>query len=177
MFKIRLAAVLLACLLLPALARADELTPEKTADIKKLFVVSKIDAAMQEVIGASVLQGRLMAERQGIKLTPEVQTVMDAVMHDLYTERILGPGGLLDQLVPVYADIFTHEEIREYLRFYDTPLGKKIADTTPLVTKREGDIFTGIALNMTVEFPQRLLKALKDKGLLQPKPQTPAPRS
>lgn len=169
----RIAAVLLACLLLPALARAEELTPEKIADIKKLFVVSKADAAMQEVIDASVAQGRIFAERQGVKLTPETQKIMDKVMRDLYTEKILGPGGAMDQLIPAYAKTFTHEEIRQYLAFYETPLGRKIADTTPQLTKSESDIFTGVALGIMAEFPTRLVAAFKEHGLLPKQSQTP----
>ncbi len=169
----KIAAVLLACLLLPALARADDLTPEKTADIKKLFIVSKSDAAMQEIIDASLAQGRLIAAQQGIKLTPETQRIMDKVMRDLYTEKLLGPGGALDQLIPVYARTFTHEEIRQYLAFYETPLGRKIAESTPQLTKSESDIFSDVALGIMAEFPPRLLSALKNKGQAKPQQQAP----
>jgi len=171
----KIAAALLACLLLPALARADDLTPEKIADIKKLFVVSKSDAAMQEIIDASLVQGRLIATREGVKLTPETQRIMDKVMRDLYTEKLLGPGGTLDQLIPVYGRTFTHEEIRQYLAFYETPLGKKIAESTPQLTKSESDIFNGVAMSIITEFPARLIPALKGEGQAKPQqaPETP----
>ena len=37
--------------------------------------------------------------------------------------------------VPVYKKYYTLEELKAYVDFYETPLGKKVAATTPLLTK------------------------------------------
>ena len=34
---------------------------------------------------------------------------------------------LYEEMVPVYQKYYTHEEIKEMLKFYNSPLGKKIA--------------------------------------------------
>lgn len=165
--------LLLACLLLPALAHADELTPQKAADIRKLFIVSKFDASCQDVIGLSLMQARMLAEQKGAKLTPEVQEVLDSELNALYQEMVFGTGGFLDQLVPVYAEMFTHEEIREYLKFYETPLGKKIAETTPQATSKASTILLGLTLKMSGELPERIAGALQRKGLLPAQQNSP----
>lgn len=161
--------LLLILFLLPSMAQADALTPQKTDDIKYLFKISKIDAALSDMIEMSVAQGEAKAEKDGIELTPEVKRVIRQELSSLYRERILGSGGLFDQLVPVYAELFTHQEIKQYIAFYKTPLGKKIAATTSRVTNQAGLIFLGISFKIGQEIPIRVLSALQREGLI---PQT-----
>ncbi|MDT0644280.1 DUF2059 domain-containing protein [Zunongwangia sp. F363] len=52
-----------------------------------------------------------------------------ASMDDLYT-----------QIAQVYVENFTEEEIDEILAFYDTPVGKKMVETTPELTKKGMEI-------------------------------------
>jgi hypothetical protein len=40
---------------------------------------------------------------------------------------------LMDRTVPIYAKYFTHDEIKELLAFYGTPLGQKVIATLPAV--------------------------------------------
>jgi hypothetical protein len=41
----------------------------------------------------------------------------------------------VDLFVPIYDRYFSHEDIKELIRFYETPIGKKMLDVTPLITK------------------------------------------
>jgi len=41
--------------------------------------------------------------------------------------------GLLYDCVPVYAKYYTHDEIKQFIKFYESPLGKKMVETTPLI--------------------------------------------
>jgi len=40
---------------------------------------------------------------------------------------------LTKQLVPVYQKHFTHEEVKELISFYESPIGLKLATETPLL--------------------------------------------
>ncbi len=44
-------------------------------------------------------------------------------------------GELSDMLVDVYAKHFSLKEIKEINAFYKTPVGKKLSETTPIITK------------------------------------------
>jgi len=41
---------------------------------------------------------------------------------------------LYEKMVPVYQKYYTHEEIKEMLKFYKSPLGKKIAENAGNLT-------------------------------------------
>ncbi|GAB6124873.1 DUF2059 domain-containing protein [Humidesulfovibrio idahonensis] len=167
-------ALLLACLLLPTAAFADKLTPQKAADIKKLFVISKMDALAADIIDLQISQGTAMAESEGITTTPELKRLVETELRALFKEKIVGPGGAFDQLVPIYAEMFTHKEIKQYIAFYNTPLGRKIAATEAKASTRVSLVFLGALSKAGEEIPERL-KALMQREGLQQKMEQKAP--
>jgi len=40
---------------------------------------------------------------------------------------------LLYDCVPIYAKYYTHDEIKQFIKFYESPLGRKMVETTPLI--------------------------------------------
>lgn len=42
---------------------------------------------------------------------------------------------LVDSLVPVYAAHFTQAQLQELVRFYESPLGKRLAEVQPLIAQ------------------------------------------
>ncbi|MGY6562074.1 MAG: DUF2059 domain-containing protein [Luteibaculaceae bacterium] len=52
--------------------------------------------------------------------------------------------GLHQELLPLYEDLFTHEEIKELIAFYQTDTGKKMASLTNEIARRSmaaGEVF------------------------------------
>lgn len=49
-------------------------------------------------------------------------------------------GKLYKQLAAVYTENFTEEELDQILAFYDTPVGEKMVETTPELTKKAMEI-------------------------------------
>jgi len=158
-------ALLLACLLLPTAAFADELTPQKAADIKKLFAISKMDATVSDLIDLQISQGTAMAERDGTPTTPEVKRVVETELRSLFKEKIMGPGGAFDQLVPIYSTMFTHKEIKQYIAFFKTPLGRKVAATEAKASTQVSLVFLGAMAKAEEEMPERLKAAMQREGL------------
>jgi len=42
---------------------------------------------------------------------------------------------LLLACVPAYSKYYTHDEIKQLIRFYESPLGKRMVEVTPLITQ------------------------------------------
>lgn len=159
-------ALLLACLLLPSVAFSDELTPQKTADIKKLISLTKIDEAFLKMLNTQFDGSALVAiAESGAKITPEVQQAVAEVKRNVANEKVYGPGGLVDQFVPIYAENYTRKEIREQIRYYQTPLGKKIASTAISDAEKMSEFFFKFILSTNKEFTQRMQEALQEKGI------------
>ena len=59
---------------------------------------------------------------------------------------------LLEMLVPIYATHLTRDEIEQLIRFYDSPIGKRLTAVQPLITQESmaaGQVW-GEALGRTV---------------------------
>ena len=76
--------------------------------------------------------------------------------------RARGAEGLIEMFVPIYDRYFSHEEIRELIQFYETPIGRRILEVMPKIQqegtaagedlgrKRVAEIFR----EMEEEFPE-----------------------
>jgi hypothetical protein len=42
---------------------------------------------------------------------------------------------LVDSLVPIYAAHFTRAELDQLVRFYESPIGRRLAEVQPLITQ------------------------------------------
>jgi hypothetical protein len=63
-------------------------------------------------------------------------------------------------LVPLYSDLFTHQEILDLIAFYESETGKKMANLTGEITKRSmqiGEIYGR-------KLAEGLLKEIEDAG-------------
>ncbi|MCU0869226.1 MAG: DUF2059 domain-containing protein [Burkholderiales bacterium] len=165
-----LVALTLLAALVHATASAEELTPQKRDDIKKLFATTggtKMGAQFAGMI-TSQLARNLKAVKPG---TPDKAFV--AVNKDLtalFDDRMSQPGGLIDQVIPVYDRNFTHAEIKELLAFYDTPIGRKVVETLPRVVGESMQIGQAWGQSLGPEIESRVKMALKREGVELPKP-------
>jgi len=166
MLKSHLALTLLAGLLCQA-APAEPLTAAKQADIQRLMTItgSANLAGQFAAAGSQQMFQALKAVRP--EIPDRAYTVMHGELTTLLNERIATPGGLLEQLVPVYARHFTHQEIRELLAFYQTPLGRKTIQVLPQVASESMAAGQRWGQSLAPEMQQRVQTALRREGLLQ----------
>ena len=83
-----------------------------------------------EVTGAGNLGVQMMQQMlPGLKkLGPDLP---ESYWDDFISE--VDPDELAGLIVPIYQKHFSEEEIRELLRFYRSPTGKKVTETLPMV--------------------------------------------
>ena len=93
---------------------------EKQEDIRRLM----------EVMGAGQMGLQMMNQMLG-----PMKEMMPEVPEEIWTRFIakVDPGELTELIVPIYAEYFTHDEIKGLLAFYRTPLGKKVIATMPAI--------------------------------------------
>jgi uncharacterized protein len=123
--KYALAAVLVcAC----SHALAEELTPQKRADIEKLLQAtgaSQLGKQMATIISAQLAQGLKKAR-------PDIpQHVLESLPNTVGTVFEANGDALRELIVPLYHKYFTAAEIKELVRFYSTTLGKKTVGVMP----------------------------------------------
>lgn len=162
----RRVACLAAFCLLPSGAFADELTAAKRSDIRKLIdatggsqIASRFAAAMTQRMFST-----LKAEQPD--LPDRALAVVERELADLFTEKVDAPGGLLDDVVPIYSKYFSHAEIKELLAFYQSEVGRKAIAVLPQVANESMLAGQRWGESMGPEIQRRVDAALKKEGLL-----------
>lgn len=141
---------------------------EKVRDIKRLL----------ELTGAGGL-GVQLGEQQMEQLRPLFSTlppeVRDKVLRAFEEEmrKELTAEKLIELVIPIYDKHLTAEDVRGLIAFYETPLGRKVVEVLPQISReafergaaRGGEIGEGV-----------LAKLLADGTLTPPPPARKTPR-
>ena len=105
-----------------AVAEAGDSSAEKRKDIKRLMVLTGAGD-----IGIQVMNQMVASFKQSLPQVP-------AAFWDDFKEEI-NPDALIDLCIPIYDKHLSHGDIREMIRFYQTPAGKRIVKALPLITQ------------------------------------------
>ena len=94
----------------------------KTDDILRLLKIS----------GASEIAVQTMDA-----LIPQFQQIVPDIPNVFWIRFMekLDIEGLLDACVPAYDKHFSHDEIRQLINFYESPLGRRLVEATPLINQ------------------------------------------
>jgi len=94
----------------------------KRADIKRMMEVTGAGE-----LGIQVMNQMIAAFKQGNMDIP------DKFWENFMAE--VDPNELIEMSIPSYEKRFTHDEIKQLLEFYETPLGKKLIETQPAIVQ------------------------------------------
>ena len=119
-------------------------TPGATAAGRELLQLMNVERVMQAGI-VSTFDSML----QGQPAMAQFRDVMLAWANKYMTWAAVG-----DDFVRIYTDTFTESELREMIAFYKTPVGRKLAEQTPELTKRGAQIGAAVAARHSAELQQ-----------------------
>ena len=120
-------------------AGAKTTNPEKRVDIRKLIQLTGLEDVV--LISADNVVDKIfpILKKAIAKDNPAVTEAVFAIMKtttiSLVKRQISSPGGLVDRVIPIYDRHYSHNEIRALIKFYESPLGKKMASIRPDITK------------------------------------------
>lgn len=103
-------------------------------------------------LGVQVLENIVATMRNS---NPEVPAVF---WEDFIKEA--KPETLVELVIPVYVKHFADEEIVQLIEFYNTPLGKKVISTLPLISQES----YAIGAKWGGELAEKVIKKLQEKG-------------
>lgn len=113
---------------LAAGAAADDLTPQKRADIERLLEMTgatKIGAQFATLSAAHMVQSLKQSH-------PEIpQKALEALPAEVGAVFEANIGTFVASIVPLYHRYFTAEEIKGMIAFYSTDLGQKAINAMP----------------------------------------------
>lgn len=125
------------------------LSPAKEKLIRKLLTLTKAsDMAMQ------------MMDQMAGQLKPMFPSVPASFWTDFFKEA--NPDELISKIVPIYGKHLSEDELAQLVKFYETPVGKKLISVQPLIMQESvavGQVW-GRALG------EKVMRKLQEKGLL-----------
>lgn len=84
---------------------------------------------------------KLQSEGQfEVMLEPVKQMIPEENQEAFMKELKATMPGLYEQITQIYMDTYTHDEIKEIMKFYATPVGKKMIKVTPEITQKSMQI-------------------------------------
>jgi hypothetical protein len=92
----------------------------KNDDILKLLKISGSDKLAEQMMDAMIPQFKQL-----------VPNVPDAFW--VKFKEKLNADDLLNACIPAYNKYYTHNDIKQLIAFYESPLGKKMVEVTPLL--------------------------------------------
>ena len=122
-------------------------------------------AAARELLEVSrtrenfILAMELGMEQGGMgELTPEVRTVLREFMDEHFRFEDLEP-----EMIRLYADLYTEEEIRGMTAFYRTPLGQRMIETLPQLSAASTRIAQERLQTVMPQLIQRIMEVMEDE--------------
>lgn len=153
------AAALAVCLCCAAVvpAQAEELSPARRQEVLRLVEAM----GGKELIMQFVHQNMNTVKKFRPDITPEKAPLVEREISAMVSEKIAAPGGLAEQLLPVFAKRFTPQELRELTAFYESPTGRKVVSVMPGAMKEARDVAQRMAIGMIPELNQRVTDVLR----------------
>lgn len=136
---LRLTMIVLAA----ALAGAAAARPADPATVRELFQELKLQALMESVgqhmrTTFSSQMDAMLAKEPLFANDAEVKALLDEFgvkVMDI-TFRELTSEAMWDEVVSAYAQVYTQDEIEALLKFYRSPVGRKVVEKTPVLTQQ-----------------------------------------
>jgi uncharacterized protein len=144
----------------------------KHQDTKRLMEAVGTTQLLQQMIDQTLEQQLRMLRRARPEVPPRFwQNFMKEARQEA------SPQELMDLIVPIYDRHFTHEEIRQMIAFYETPLGKKISATLPEIQQESLQVGQEWGESLGERLNRRVKERLNDDGYKPLAQSRPAARS
>ena len=130
---------------------------DKTSDLKKLIELMNSEKMVSEMLNnlTPILKQQANERIQGEDAQKKVDLFVDYMMQEL---KELSNKLINEDMVRIYSEKFTHEEIKELIKFYESPVGKKIIEKMPEMST---EIMNSMMKQMP-EFQEKLKKKTEE---------------
>ncbi len=107
-----------------------------------------LDAAIDAQLEAQISQMPQLAQVEG-------------VMRDFFM-KYMSYAAMRDDYVELYASVYTEKELKELMKFYGTPLGKKMVATMPELTAKSTKLGQQVVAEHMAELQQAIMAKMQE---------------
>ncbi len=135
--------------------------PVKVALVKRYFAAMHFNQMMSQMMKSMAPAMMAQAKQQHPEITEaQTQAVTDAMTEtmDDFIPR------MTDAMIPVYADLFTTEELTKLDAFYESPVGQSIMAKTPQAMQRVIPVMTQLMPDLQADMMTHLCAKIDCKA-------------
>lgn len=130
-------------------------TPEKAELVRRYFKAMDFDVMMDAMLKSMVpmmVQGEMSDN-------PELSAEDAQILSDLTIETMneIMPV-YVENLVEVYAEAFSHEELVQIVAFYESPVGQSIVKKTPALTPKVMEVMVALMPQIEANMAKKVCK-------------------
>ncbi|MEM7377463.1 MAG: DUF2059 domain-containing protein [Pseudomonadota bacterium] len=127
----------IALVLVLLVAPAHAADGDKTALIERMFTVMGLDRQMNGGFEAMLPVVENMAAQLELNAT-EKEELKD--IYRAWFREDFDRDAIADRMVGLYADVFSEQELRDVITFYESPTGQKFLDVSPALMQEAAQI-------------------------------------
>lgn len=139
------------------------LTNEKRADIVAFLELTDALSFGQQLSQAFTSQMAGVIRAANPAASPELVDAMRGIVDEVITEEL---PRFADEVVQIYDRYFTHEEIRDFIEFYSSDLGRKATRVLPDLTQESMMIGQAWGQSLQPEIERRMRAWMQDQGVV-----------
>lgn len=142
-------------------AEDSDIAAELRADIEHLMQVTKMTDMTQQM---GDMMAQAIVQNRGIDTTEEIarcRVIVAEVIREFVADE-----KLIDEIVRIYARHFTHDDVRDMIAFYETPIGKKAIEVTPRLMQEGMQAGQRWQAEMMPGVEQRVVARLEAEGII-----------
>lgn len=111
-------------------ARAQEASKSHKAAAEALLKTMNVNKQMTAAVDQMVAMQ--------VKANPAMAPFKDVMVK--FLKKHMSYESLKDDLIKIYSETFTEQELKDLTKFYKTPLGKKLLEKQPALTQKAGEL-------------------------------------
>jgi len=101
-------------------------------DVQK--TIEKSFEMVKQMVPSQLKQMGVSGNEASEKTQKEMQKMMDIIMEEMSWEK------MKDDYIDIYADTFTGKELKGFIKFYKSPIGRKFIEKQPELMKKSMQI-------------------------------------
>jgi len=162
MKKLLLAVMLAgATLALPSPSQAQTIDPAFEQDIRKMLEVTGAQKLGEQMMATVMQQMSQSMQQANPGIPPRMLEIATEVARDLFTKEF---PSLTPKLVATYAKVLTHDDVKQLLVFYESPLGKRLIALTPALQQAGAQAGQEWAQTLVPQLQAELIARFKKEG-------------
>jgi hypothetical protein len=146
----------------PAGPPAATANPQAVALVRRYLAAIHFERTMDSMQAAMLPVVVEQARRSNPNLTADDQQMLVDVVGHVMRDKMLPK--MIDQMIPIYATTFTVPELEAMVNFYESPVGRSIADKTPALAPKSAEITRALMPEMMGEMLKELVARMCPGG-------------